>query len=131
MGFAQLPWSTAPHKVDSALNLPVFGMDDGVPESAAVQGSAGPYQRSGTHHRNRHRLIPIAADDGGEEEALSREEPGFAEFLPPWRPLRLKGAALRATPGSGGKNHSPLEIGETKGIQAGPSARSRGDGPRA
>jgi IstB-like ATP binding protein len=65
------PWSRVPlpghrrtsreghrhHHHESAL----FRMDPGGPQRSFVQGAVGPHQRSGAHHRNRCRQLPLPA----------------------------------------------------------------------
>jgi len=51
-----------------------FGVDDGVSESAALQGRGWTGLRTGRKHRDGDRVVPLPADDGGEEETLRRRE---------------------------------------------------------
>src|ERR1019366_4982441 len=42
--------------------LAVLGMDHNVPERQVVQGHVGPLDRSGAHHRDRERVVPVSED---------------------------------------------------------------------
>ena len=52
----------------------VLRVDDGVSQSAIMQGAAGSDHGPGAHHRDGNGIVPFPAHDGKEEEALSREK---------------------------------------------------------
>ena len=49
----------------------VLGMDPGVSQCSAVQGVAGPDNRSRTHHRDRNRILPVSAHVGETTETTA------------------------------------------------------------
>ena len=82
-GSAHVLWPMSPHKNGLRIKPAVFGVDDGVSESAVVQGSIRSHHRPGAHHRDRHGVVSFPAHGGKEEEKLNAAQNPPAGWGPP------------------------------------------------
>ena len=75
------------HKNGLRIKPAVLGMDDGISESAIVQGAVGPDYGPRAHHRNGHGIVPVPAHCGKEVEVMKDGRRGFAapSSVPPKR----------------------------------------------
>src|ERR1019366_8046185 len=55
-------WTSRESSGDRHDESAVFGVDHNVPERQVMQGHVGPLDRSGAHHRDRERVVPVSED---------------------------------------------------------------------
>ena len=64
-------------------NLPFSEWTTGIPEPAIVQSAAGPDHRSGAHHRDWDRVVPLPENNGKEEKEMRGGARGRKIFVYP------------------------------------------------
>ena len=102
--------------------LAVLRMDDGVSESATMQGAAGSDHGPGAHYRDRDGIVSLPANDGKEEEEVRRAA-GRAVFATPASvtPKRRRPTGVARLHSRRGGRTNPGRMGQTINIRGGPN----------